>query len=203
MKTRLSITAMLMVLLALNIYAQKHELWGLGPIPGPTDSLLQASNKKSYEMSHAAGANNRKYEVFSASGGDAEGNTGSVSYTVGQIVYTTISGDSAMVAQGIQQPYEITVATAIINTEDILLDAVAYPNPVFNNLKLRMGRRDFGRISWQLFDNYGRLVMAKKVTGPETSIPMQGLSRGTYYLKVIYKGNTAEKGMKTFKIIKK
>ncbi len=203
MKTRLSITAMLMVLLALNSYAQKHELWELGPIPGPTDSLLQASNKKSYGMAHAAGANNRKYEVFSTSGGDAEGNTGSVSYTVGQIVYTTISGDSALVAQGIQQPYEITVATAIKNTEDILLDAVAYPNPVRNLLKLRMKNRNFGHIYYQMFDNNGNVIEQKEVTGSETFIPMQRFPRATYYLKVIYKGNASEKGMKTFKIIKK
>ena len=148
-------------------------------------------------------SSNRKNEVFSAAGGDAEGNTGSVSYTVGQIVYTTISGDSAMVAQGIQQPYEITVATAIKNTEDILLDVVAYPNPVRNLLKLKMKNRNFGHIYYQLFDNNGNVMEQKEVTGSETYIPMQGLPRATYYLKVIYKGNTAEKGMKTFKIIKK
>ena len=42
-------------------------------------------------------------------GGDAQGATGSVSYTVGQVVTQTTanSNGSISVAEGVQQPYEI------------------------------------------------------------------------------------------------
>jgi hypothetical protein len=62
-----------------------------------------------------------------ATGGNAAGNGGSVSYTVGQIVYTTVSGTNGSVAQGVQQPYEISVVTGIENKE-INLSCSIYSN---------------------------------------------------------------------------
>ena len=48
-----------------------------------------------------------------AIGGDATGSGGSVSYSVGQVVYTTNKGTNGSVVEGVQQPYEILVVTAI------------------------------------------------------------------------------------------
>ena len=56
-----------------------------------------------------------------ATGGDASGSGGSVSYSVGQVVYTTNTGTSGSVAQGVQQPYEISVVTAIEEAKGINL----------------------------------------------------------------------------------
>ncbi|MCB0409870.1 MAG: hypothetical protein KDD29_06595, partial [Flavobacteriales bacterium] len=44
-----------------------------------------------------------------SSGGDALGVGGSASYSVGQVVYTTHTGVNGSIAQGVQQPYEISV----------------------------------------------------------------------------------------------
>ena len=63
-----------------------------------------------------------------AAGGDATGSGGSVAYSVGQIVYTTHTGTTGSVAQGVQQPYEISVVLGIENSL-IDLDINAYPNP--------------------------------------------------------------------------
>ena len=43
------------------------------------------------------------HQVLSASGGDATGSGGSVAYSVGQIVYTTPTGTTGSVAQGVEQ----------------------------------------------------------------------------------------------------
>ena len=43
------------------------------------------------------------HQVLSASGGDATGSGGSVAYSVGQIVYTTSTGTTGSVAQGVEQ----------------------------------------------------------------------------------------------------
>jgi len=48
------------------------------------------------------------HQVLSASGGDASGSGGSVAYSVGQIVYTTSTGTTGSVAQGVEQAYEIS-----------------------------------------------------------------------------------------------
>src|SRR6056297_978638 len=52
-------------------------------------------------------------QAMPASGGDASGSGGFVSYSVGQVVYTTHTGANGSVAQGVQQTYEIAVESGI------------------------------------------------------------------------------------------
>ena len=46
-------------------------------------------------------------ETIPATGGNATGNGGSVSYTVGQITYNALPGTNGIVAQGVQRTYEM------------------------------------------------------------------------------------------------
>jgi hypothetical protein len=71
-------------------------------------------------------------EVIPASGGNASGSSGSASYSIGQTSYTTNTGTNGTVAQGIQQPFEISVVTGINEVKGIVLQCSAYPNPVTN-----------------------------------------------------------------------
>jgi hypothetical protein len=68
-------------------------------------------------------------ESVNTAGGNASGSGGSVSYSVGQIVYTTNTGDNGTVAQGVQQAYEISAVTGIEEANNISLIVSAYPNP--------------------------------------------------------------------------
>ena len=52
-------------------------------------------------------------ETVPATGGDATRAGGSSSYTLGQVVYTTNTGTNGSVAQGVQQPYEISISVGI------------------------------------------------------------------------------------------
>ena len=54
-------------------------------------------------------------EATTATGGDATGNGGFASYSVGQVVYTNNTGAGGSVLQGIQQPYDISV---VLGTEE-------------------------------------------------------------------------------------
>ena len=62
------------------------------------------------------------------SGGEASGSGGTATYTVGQVVYHTHSGTNGSVAEGVQQPYEISVVTGIEETAISLINISAYPN---------------------------------------------------------------------------
>ena len=64
-----------------------------------------------------------------ASGANGSGAGGTISYTVGQVVYTTSTGTMGSVAQGVQQPYEISVVTSLEEAKDFSLEFVVYPNP--------------------------------------------------------------------------
>ena len=134
-----------------------------------------------------------------ASGGNASGGGGTVSYSVGQIGYiTNTSVSSGSVAQGVQQPFEISVITAIEQAEDITLVCTVYPNPASNFLTLKVENYDKESLSYQLFDANGKLLESKKVTGNKTIISMVNLLPSLYFLKVI----DNQKEIKTFKIIK-
>jgi hypothetical protein len=137
-------------------------------------------------------------ESVNATGGIASGSGGSASYSVGQVVYTTNTGTSGSVAQGVQQPFEISVVTELKEAKDINLSVTAYPNPTTNFLTLSINEFDISNLSYQLYDMQGKLLQNEKITENETSIAMNCLVPATYFVKVI-QGN---KELKTFKIIK-
>lgn len=131
-------------------------------------------------------------------GGNASGSGGTVSYSVGQLVYTTNTGTNGSVAQGVQQAFEISVVTAIEQAKGINLSVSAYPNPTTDYLTLSIGEFDISNLSYQLYDMNGKLLQNEKITGNQTSIVMSNLVPASYFVKVI-QGN---KEVKTFKIIK-
>ncbi|MCJ7449016.1 MAG: T9SS type A sorting domain-containing protein [Bacteroidales bacterium] len=133
-----------------------------------------------------------------ASGGNASGSGGSVSYSVGQIVYTTNTGTNGSAAQGVQQPYEISVVTSIEEALDISLEMVVYPNPTTDFIKLKIENYEVKNLRYQLYDINGSLLKDNKVEGNETNIVMNNFLPATYFLKV----TDNNKVIKTFKIIK-
>ena len=135
---------------------------------------------------------------INATGGDASGSGGSASYSVGQVVYTTNTGTNGTVAQGVQQPYEISVVTGIEEAKGINLSVTAYPNPTTDYLTLSIAEFEISNLSYQLYDMNGKLLQNAKITGNQTSIVMSNLFPANYFLRVIH-GN---KEVKTFKIIK-
>ena len=138
-----------------------------------------------------------------ATGGNASGSGGLASYSVGQVVYTTNTGTNGSVAQGVQQPFEISVVTGIEEAKDINLSVSAYPNPTTDYLTLSIGEFDISNLSYQLYDMQGKLLQSGKITGNQTSIVMSNLVPATYFVKVIVKTQgIASQEVKTFKIIK-
>jgi hypothetical protein len=134
-----------------------------------------------------------------ASGGNATGGGGSVSYSVGQIVYTTnTSATYGSVTQGVQQPFEISVVTSLKKDEEISLEMKIYPNPASDFLMLTIRNYEVENLRYQLYDINGNILLDNKIEGNECDISIQNYLPAIYFLKVIH-GN---KEMKTFKIIK-
>ena len=140
-----------------------------------------------------------------AAGLTASGNGGSISYSVGQVVYTSNTGTSGTVTQGVQQPYDISVVTGI-ETETVELTFSAYPNPTADYLTLTISsfeslddQTDCSDLSFQLFDINGKLLQDEKITCMITSISMNDLLPSTYFLRIVRKNIE----VKTFKISKR
>ncbi len=140
-------------------------------------------------------------EAIPASGGNASGSGGTVSFTVGQVVYTTSTAANGSAAHGVQQPYEISVVTGFEPANGIKLQLSVYPNPTIDLLNLEIEAStsfNFQYLSYQLFDANGKALVYREITDVMTSIKMSGLPMATYYLKVS-ENNIV---VKTFKIIK-
>ena len=136
-------------------------------------------------------------DAIPTSGGDASGSGGTVSYTVGQVVYTTNTGSNGSVSQGVQQPYEISVVSGI-GDNTINLSCTAYPNPTTDKLTLRVENTEKLNLNYQLLDINGKVLESNKVEGSETCISMESLTPSIYFLKI----SDGLKEVKTFKIIK-
>ncbi|MDG4945695.1 T9SS type A sorting domain-containing protein [Weeksellaceae bacterium KMM 9713] len=137
-------------------------------------------------------------ESINASGGDATGTAGSVSYSLGQVTYTTQDSSTGSVAQGVQQAFEISV----LGVEDLVnkdIQLAAYPNPTSDFLKLLVKEDNLSDLSFQMFDAQGRLLLANEIKDQQTLINMSSLPTATYFIKV----SQAQKPLKTFKILKK
>ena len=136
--------------------------------------------------------------VIPSSGGNIIGSGGSVSFSVGQVVYNTNTGTNASVAQGVQQPYEISIVNGIEEANSINLYCAVYPNPTRDFIKLRIENYKFEKLTYQLYDISGKQLSKNKIENAETNIFMKNFVPATYLLK-IFKGS---KELKTFKIIK-
>ncbi len=132
-----------------------------------------------------------------ATGGNAAGSGGSVSYTIGQVTYHT-HGTDITVAQGVQQPFEISFVTAVENTEGITLECKIYPNPTKGLLTLTIAPFDSDNFRFRLFDLNGILLQEKKIEGEITDISLDNYNPSMYFLR-IFKDNLE---VKVFKIVK-
>jgi hypothetical protein len=148
-------------------------------------------------------------ETIPASGGEATGSGGSVSYSLGQIVYSVNTGANGTAVQSVQQPFEISVVSGINEQPGISLSLSAYPNPASDYLTLRIENFDNENLTYSLLDINGKLLENKIITGNETEIDMSRLIPSTYFLKIIVQTmhassqNAAHQEIKSFKIIKK
>lgn len=152
-------------------------------------------------------------ENINAGGGNASGSGGTVSYSVGQVMYNTFTGTNGSVAEGVQQPYEISVVTGIEEAKDINLLLTAFPNPTDDYLTLEIQSivqtQDFAsqEVKTQyfasLYDLNGKLLQKIPITNQQTRIDMNNLAPATYFLKVsVQTQYFASQELKIFKIIK-
>ncbi|WP_158730218.1 MULTISPECIES: T9SS type A sorting domain-containing protein [unclassified Flavobacterium] len=138
-------------------------------------------------------------ESVTVSGGTATGTGGTASYSIGQTTFTSQISSGGNVTAGVQQAYEI-VTLGNNDFAEINLVMSAYPNPTIDVLNLVVSDEKWSGMSYQLFDLNGKtLSKLQKMITSETSISMQELQRGIYFLTI----TNGLKTIKTFKIIKK
>jgi len=137
-------------------------------------------------------------QTIPTAGGNITGTGGTVSYSVGQAVYTTNAGSPGTVIQGIQQPYEIFVVTGLEEAAGIHLEFEVYPNPSTDFVKLTIKNYELKNLGYKLYTVNGNLIQSGEIVNEETVIDMGRLPSAAYYLNI----HDSQREVKTFKIIK-
>jgi len=132
-----------------------------------------------------------------SSGNDLYGSGGIISYSVGQLCYTTISSNSGTVVQGVQQPYVISVVTETKSMSDIKCSV--YPNPVSTYLQIEINNYSTNNLNYILYDYAGNLLKLGKIENSIIRFEINNYYKSGFLLKINENDNT----IKTFKIIKK
>lgn len=136
-------------------------------------------------------------QSVNSAGGNASSSSGDVSFSVGQITYSLQTGNNGNIAQGVQQPYEISVITALNNTDGIQMSA--YPNPTQSSFVLYVDMKIKGNYQYLLFDINGKQLDNKFIQNEHTIVTLDHLPMATYMISV----SKDKASLKTFKIIKK
>jgi len=135
-------------------------------------------------------------ESVNASGGNASGSGGTVSFSIGQVAYTSNVGTNGHVNQGVQQPYEI-YSIGIYETESETVLSF-YPNPASDILVLQFEDFTNHEASVSLVDETGRLLSESSITSLITSLNLSQYGSGVYLVHV----KSASHIIESFKIIK-
>lgn len=130
-----------------------------------------------------------------ATGADAQGAGGSMSYSIGLTNYETISS-TGTITQGVQQPYELFAVG--IEEWDSDVQISAYPNPLTTQLTVSFSNEVMEEMSFQLTDGAGRLIEKGQLESKETFIDVQDLARSNYFLTIYKK----DQSVRIYKLVK-
>ncbi len=154
--------------------AQAHEM----PSPQPKEGPAQSQS-------------------FNTLGGVDVGSGGTVSYSVGQLVYSTDQSAGGSLAQGVQRPYRL--ASVEMKPSAPVLNFSIMPNPTDGDLLLRLSEKPEEYPVYKVTDLQGKELLEGQVSYPDTEIHMAGFASGTYLIQI---KNTKNKPLQTLQIIK-
>lgn len=140
--------------------------------------------------------------TIATSGGVATGAGGSISYTLGQVLYKThTASDTKSISEGVQQPYEVSQILSI--ETNIKLNVSVFPNPTTNYLTLKINEESF-YTRWpyglmiEILDINGRLLIREKMKKSTIILNIEDFDEATYFLNIMNVRTT----IKSFKIVK-
>ena len=125
--------------------------------------------------------------VVASGGGYAEGDNISISWTLGELAVTTLTGSDMILTQGFQQPFDIDVTG--IDKNEVQWGISVYPNPVGDELQIRFDIETQGDFFIELQDITGRVIRQEQYRqvnpGDIVLINTADYTHGVYFLKVM------------------
>lgn len=129
-----------------------------------------------------------------AAGGEAFGNTGSVSYSIGQVVYIHHSDSTWSLDEGVQQPFEILEVVGLEKFTENTIHCRIFPNPTTRSITIESEQS--GTLT--LLDANGKILLSQGFTAGLHPIDMEAFAAATYYLHITLPNHADRR----FKIVK-
>lgn len=129
-------------------------------------------------------------------GGDMYNNSGSISFSIGQVVIENTINTTGSISQGVQQAFEIT--TLNLEENNLNLSLSAYPNPTQTQLILHIGNYNQEKLKYKIVSSDGKLLSQGSIQSIETVIDFLQLPKAMYFIEVQEKSTK----LQTFSIIK-
>jgi hypothetical protein len=132
-------------------------------------------------------------EVVSTQGDSYSNASGSIDFTIGEVVINTGTDGTNDLTQGFHQ-----TNWNFLGVEDYApnYEAIIFPNPTEEVLNIRTST--FENVTYTLYDAMGKLVLQDKLSSVQTPIQVSQLAPGAYSLTL----NNDTQKLKTFKLIK-
>ncbi len=144
-------------------------------------------------QSDALNTLNRGY----ASGGEATGAVGTISYSVGQVFYSYMEAGNSSISAGVQQASDQNSNLSLEDSQVEIIVSV-YPNPVTDYAIISISDYQDKELMYHIYNLQGRLILMDVLNSDHTSIYTNDLSASTYFLKISENNQI----IKTFKIVK-
>ena len=135
-------------------------------------------------------------EVVATAGSTLANSSGSISFTIGEGVASTLTNGDKTLTQGFQQGN--IFVSMVSELKDLDFSISVYPNPTSDVLTINLTKEDVTGIQYLLFDINGRLLSQKNLVSSETSVAVNHLLNGLYIIKI----QDGMRELKTFKIVK-
>ena len=137
-------------------------------------------------------------EVICASGNYTENESGSICWTLGELVTETYTSENHIITQGFQQVNSIIIGVG--EFKPLGFGISVFPNPTTSLITLRINEKEIkpGSISYHLYNSYGVSISQNEILENEMSISIKNRPPGMYYLVVVIDKEI----IKSFKIIK-
>ena len=132
-------------------------------------------------------------EVVATQGESYSNGSGSIDFTLGEVIIATGTDGTNFITQGFHQ-----TNWTFLGLEDFApnYEATIFPNPTSEVLNIRTST--FENVTYTLYDVQGKLVMQDILSAEQTPIQVSQLTLGSYYLTL----TNETQNLKTFKLVK-
>ena len=132
-------------------------------------------------------------EVIATQGDSYSNTSGSIDFTVGEVVINTGTDGSNSITQGFHQSN-----WKFVGVEDHApnYEVSIFPNPTEEVLNIKTSK--FENVKYTMYDTQGKLVLQGKLSAEQTTIQVRKIAAGSYSLVL----NTGKQILKTYRLIK-